>query len=215
MRDISIAAIVATTFASITSPSLLAQDLDAKCKQQEAINFWTPDCMEWKRQRDADLAAKSKADEEARATYWKNQREQQAQKEQESVRQEAEAIKKDKTEGYKFITFEDFALDAPTMIGAKVSVRGLYVDKGERLIRDPVSAARWVSTGESVKGVNIPLRTESASRDARANFLRCANANTPLGCGMVIRGRVEMLTLRNRLGNQWREVGISVEGIRP
>ena len=215
MHDISIAAVGTALLVSIFTPTLSAQELDTKCKGQEAINFWTSDCIEWKHQRDADLDEKNKADEAARAVYWRNQREQQAKNEQDAARQEAEAIMKDKAEGYRFMTFEEFVLDAPRMKGAKVAVRGLYVDKGERLIRDPLSAARWISAGETVRGVNIPLLTEDASRDARASFLRCAGANNPLGCGMTVRGHVKLLTLTNRLGTQWREIGIGVESIRP
>lgn len=215
MRKISTAMLLIATFAGITSPALPAQDLDEKCGAQQAINSWTDDCLEWKRRRDRDQAERDKVDNEARAAYWKRQREQEATNAQEAEQREAASIKKDEVEGYKYITFEDFALDAAKMKGVKVSVRGLYIDSGERLLRDPLSALRWVSNGEAVRGANIPLLTERASRDARATFLRCANAATPLSCGMVVRGHVETLVLRSRLGIERVEVGIAVESIRP
>jgi hypothetical protein len=205
----------APAFGQNSAPPLSAQDMAQKCKQQEAINFWTADCLAWKHQRDAELDAKNKAAEAERAAYWAAQREQQATQQKETERQEVEAVKRDEREGYRPITFEDFALDASEIKGAKVSIRGLYVDKGERLFRDPRSVILWIQYGESGKGVSMPLLTENASREARATFLRCANANIPVGCGIVIRGRVESLTLRNRLGVERQELGIAVETVRP
>ena len=218
--EVKLIAVVIATFlvsscATYDPPPLSAEDMAAKCNQQKLINSWTEDCMAWDRQRNAELDAKNKADEAVRAANWKIQSEQQAKQMQEKAQQEAEAIGKDERDGYKYISFEDFALDGFKLKGARVSIRGLYVDQGGRLIRDQFSVARWVQTSEESKGVNIPLMTEDASRDARAAFLRCANANMPLGCGMVIRGRVKLLTLQNRLGVKWQEVGIAVETIRP
>ena len=202
-------------FGANYGPPLSAQDMAQKCRQQEAIDSWTDDCLAWKHQRDAELDAKRRADEAENAAYWAAQKEQQAKQKKEAEKHEAEAVKRDEREGYKPITFENFALDASNMKGARVSIRGLYIDNGERLFRDPLSVILWTQNGQSGKGVSMPLLTANASREARATFLRCANANIPVGCGLVIRGRVESLTLRNRLGVEWQEIGIAVETVRP
>lgn len=201
--------------AELAAPSATtaSQPLEVKCPEQEIINSWTFDCLEWKRRRDA--AAEQKRLE--REAAYSEQRERLAEQEQqEQERREREFIaaqKEDERQGYRTLTFEDFALDARSMIGAKVAVHGLYTSKGDRLVRDPISAAFWIERGQDNGAALIPLAIHTATRDSRALILRCQESLVGW-CPLVVRGRVQALTMRNSLGATSRQVGLAVDSVR-
>lgn len=191
--------------------------LEEKCTQQRHINSWTKDCLEWEQQRAAAAALaaaeKREADQSARLARQQALAEQQMRARELREREDVEAMKEDERQGYKTLTFEDFALDAESMAGARVAVHGLYVARGERLARDPISAIRWIEGGYESHATLLPLLTSSARRDSRASLLKCQES--PVGwCPVVVKGRVKTLTLRNRLGVVSRQIGIEVESVR-
>lgn len=189
------------------------ETLDARCQREAQIDSWTPECLTWKERKDAADAAAQRAEEQARKDEWARIKAERAREERAAEQREAAAVAQDEREGFHHLSFEEFALDAPDMKpGTKVAVSGLYLSEGQRLLRDPMSAARWVELGEGGEGVVIPLATKGATRAARATLLHCSGA--PLGCPVVVRGKVEVLMMRNRLGASWAEIGIAVEDIR-
>jgi hypothetical protein len=176
---------------------------------------WSAACLQWKKEQDdAAVIRKLESDAAERARLREETAKRRAEKQREAERQEAEALRSEQAAGYTSLSFEDFALDAPGMQGARVAVQGIYVENGQRLIRDPYAVALWLESGESVRGAVIPLLIDTASRDARAAFLRCDGLRHPIGCAMVVRGRVERLTLSNALGARRNEIGIAVDSIR-
>lgn len=182
------------------------------CEQQARINSWTDDCLAWQQRKDAENEAARRAKDRAREEQATTLRAQQAQEQQAAMQRERAAIAEDARNGYRQMSFEEFALDAPGLkSGARVVMRGLYMSEGRRLVRDQLSAARWYQAREGGEGVVIPLDTEGATRAARATLLHCGSV---LGCPVVVRGRVEVLLMSNRLGGRWEERGIAVEDVR-
>lgn len=108
---------------SISPPPVLsAEDMARECKKQESMNYWTEECLTWKHQRDAELAAKRKADDDDRKAYLKSQQEQQVKQKQEDELREEQAIRSDEKNGYRHITFEDFNLDSFKLKGSNLTV---------------------------------------------------------------------------------------------
>ena len=202
------------------------EELNKKCSEQERMNqvyslgSWTPECWSWKLKRDAsseseivekrrtDDEAQKKAREEQRAIY----KEQQEQKQREVMDREIALMQQDERNGYKTFTFQDFALDAHKLQGTKIAIRGVYIGKGERLAYDYFDAAMWVSNRQNNKKPLIPLAIKSATREARASLMKCSES--PLGCALVVRGRIRMLTMQNAFGVVTQEVGVVVESVR-
>lgn len=202
------------------------EELNKKCSEQERINrvyslgSWTPECWSWKQNRDvvteSEVAEKRRTDGEAQRNAREEQRafykEQQEQKQREVMDREIALMQQDERNGYKALTFQDFVLDANKLQGAKIAIRGVYVGKGERLAYDHFDAAMWVSNRQNNKKPLIPLVTKSATREARASLMRCSES--PLGCVLVVRGRIQMLTMQNAFGAVKQEVGVVVESVR-
>lgn len=190
--------------------------LDEKCNGTSVNNRYVEDCKRLWEQRRAEYEAKRRSEvatqEEARAVEMAAYRERQEQKLRETQEREMAAQQADERAGYKSLTFEDFALDANKMQGAKIALSGFYVDKGQRLAANQLAALFWIERSQSPKGALIPLITSDAARDSRAMLLRCAES--PIGCAVVVRGRVRMLTLRNAFGAESRELGMVVESVR-
>ena len=197
--------------------SLRSESLSERCARWESTSFRSNDCLAWKRQRDAveearrqsDAAAARKAAQDAQRAILI---EQQEQREREAQQREIAAMQADERDGYKRLTFEDFALDASKMLGSKITLHGIYVDKGKRLASNQLAALMWIEGARSTQGALIPLVTENAVRDARALLLRCAKS--PIGCAIVVRGRVRTLTMRNTFGAESKELGVVVESVR-
>lgn len=156
----------------------------------------------------AEAAAK-KAELEAR---WAIQREEEARKKRGKEEREISAVQADERDGYKHLSFDDFALGAERMKGAKIALYGVYVGKGERLARNQLAALMWTERAHGPKGALIPLVTTSAARDSRAVLLRCDAS--PIGCTIVVRGRVRVVTMRNAFGTSSQELGVVVESVR-
>jgi hypothetical protein len=202
------------------------EELDKRCSEQERMNrvyslgSWTPECWSWKLKRDAatesEVAEKRRTDDEAQKNAREEQRavykEQQEQKQRELMDREIALMQQDERNGYKTLTFQDFALDAHKLQGTKIAIRGVYVGKGERLAYDYFDAAMWVSNRQNNKKPLIPLATKSAAREARASLMKCSES--PLGCALVVRGRIRMLTMQNAFGVVTQEVGVVVESVR-
>ncbi len=186
--------------------------LNEKCPIQESINAWTDDCVAWMKQRDAAARMRRQADETARQAAAVRLLAQQQEQERESRERERAAMQEDERQGYKNMSFDEFILDAKTMQGRKVVLKGIYVERGQRLVRDHLSAVRWIQYSDFGVGVLIPLQADDAPREARALLLQCGRAVT--GCPLVVRGRIKELTLRNGYGVQSRQFGLVVEGIR-
>ncbi len=194
--------------------------LDEKCPDQQRSNRWTEDCLEWKRLRAADAAAaakeaaeKRKAREEADLAAYRRFEERQRREQERLEKERIAAMDADARLGYKTLTFESFALDAKSTIGAKVAIHGLYTPKGERIVRDPISAARWIEGSYESPATVIPLAIDAATRDSRAIFLRCQESMIGW-CPLVVRGRVKSLTMRNRFGVTSQQIGLDVESVR-
>lgn len=187
-------------------------ELEKKCATQELINSWTTDCLTWKRNRDEkrriDAAAEEAERKEQRAIYIK----QQEQKNRETQEREIVSMQADERNGYKNLTFEEFILDASKLQGTKIAIRGVYLSKGERLAFNFHDAAMWVSNARHNKKPLIPLFTQSASRETRLSLMKCSES--PLGCALVVRGRVRMLTSQNAFGVVTQEFGVVVESVR-
>lgn len=181
--------------------------LDQRCPSQFLYEKPSKECREWKRQKDEEVAN----EEARRRAEYERRLEQQEQERKAAMERERIAAQEDERHGYRNISFEDFALDARSMIGAKIVLHGIYVAKGDRMARDSVAALRWIG-GMEEKGVIVPLLTDRASRSARAAFLHCADI--PQGCPMIVRGRIEVLTLRNSFGVERREPGLVVDSTR-
>lgn len=191
--------------------------LEEKCPQQLRIQWQTKDCQEWERHREAAVAEaaeeKRRVEEAARQERRRAAAEQEARERELREREYAAAVQEDERQGYKTLTFNDFALDAKSMLGTRVAVHGFYVARGERLARDPISAIRWIEASHDSSATLLPLLTSSASRDSRALLLRCQES--PVGwCPLVAKGRVKTLTMRNRLGVVSQQVGIELESAR-
>lgn len=203
----------ASTGRPAPSTQTTTKSLDDKCATQERMNSWTIDCLEWKRQRDAAAEEERLRDEatrsEQRRLLAEQRRLEQARREHEHIA----AKREDERLGYKTLTFEDFALDASSMIGAKVAIHGFYTPKGDRLARDPISAAFWIEGSRDNSATLIPLATHAATRDSRALLLRCQESLIGW-CPLVVRGRIQSLTMRNRLGATSRQIGLVVESVR-
>lgn len=196
-----------------TAPRLTPDQLNDQCPQQEKSHLWTKECWEWKQARDEAAAAKRRAEDARRreadaAAYL----EEQQRKQREAQEREMAAVQADERAGYKYLSFEDFALDAAKMQGAKVALYGIYVGEGKRLASNQLAALMWIERARSTKGALIPLYTEDAAREARATLLRCDAS--PVGCTIVVKGRVRMLTLRNAFGSSSQELGVVVESVR-
>jgi hypothetical protein len=201
-------------------------ELDEKCSRQELTNQqnstvrWTKDCWDWKRKRDdaaeAESVEKRRIDEAAKKVAREQElvlyRKQQEQKQQEAQEREIVSMRADERNGYKNLTFGDFNLDASTLQGARIAIRGVYVGKGERLAYDYFDAAMWVSNSKNNKKPLIPLDTKSATREARALLMQCSESR--LGCTVVVRGRIRQLTLQNSFGVVRQEFGVVVESVR-
>jgi len=91
-------------------------------------------------------------------------------------------------QGYRRIAFDDFVIDGRAFAnsGAKVSIQGFYLKRGEveTLFRS------GIITGTTD---GIGLLTDDASRDVQKYFLGCRNVSelTPtLGCQVKILGHV-------------------------
>lgn len=192
---------------------LTSEQLNAQCPAQEKSHLWTPECWQWKMARDEvkrrTEEAERKAEQEAAVAAY---REQQAQKLREEEEREKAAVLADERAGYKYLSFEDFALDAAKMQGAKVALYGVYVGKGKRLASNQLAALMWTERADNIPGALIPLVTSEATRESRAVFLRCDAS--PVGCGLVVRGRIRTVTLQNAFGVGSRELGVVVDSVR-
>lgn len=201
-------------FRSVLPDAAVASgSFEQKCFDQERINAWTADCLEWRRQRDAADEERRQAEETAQSAARDRLA---AQAQQEQLRREQEfmaAVKEDERQGYKAMTFEDFALDGRSMIGLKVAIHGYYTPKGDRLVRDPISAVFWLERNQGSTAVLIPLVTHLAGRDSRALLLRCQDSLIGW-CPLVVRGRIQTLTVRNHLGAASQQIGLVVESVR-
>lgn len=190
--------------------------LAEKCPGWQANARWAEHCRQWRKEREAEQEAKRQSEvaarEAARAAEAAAYQEQQERRQREAVERERAAVQADEREGYKHLSFEDFALDAARMQGAKVALYGIYVGKGQRLASNQFAALMWIERGQSTKGALMPLVTTDATRDSRAMLLRCDAS--PVGCMVVVRGRVRMLSLRNAFGADSRELGVVVESVR-
>lgn len=197
-----------------TSPA----QMEKECGPQVTGSYISPFCGDWVSQRKREIQEQRESDEaQRRAAAIKNQ---QAQKEllrqqaEDRARLEEQAIRADEVEGYKYISFEDFALDAKKMQGSKISIRGIYVEQGARLLRDGMAVARWSALADENPSANIPLFSDNAARDARKMLMQCDSTSRPAGCEMVIRGRIKSLALQNKLGAKWDAMGIVVDSVR-
>jgi hypothetical protein len=171
--------------------------------------------MEWKDRRDAELDAKRKIEEAEREAQAHREQQEKMALEAAARKREQELVELDEAAGYKQITFDGFTLDKNFLRNQRVAIRGIYFPSVDRIFQDYFSGVRWTEYGLGSEG--ILLMTDNASRDAREIFLRCANSHIPTAeyCGIHIRGYVDVLTLRNRLGVEWQDLGIIVEAARP
>ncbi|WP_066270018.1 hypothetical protein [Hydrogenophaga palleronii] len=199
-----------------SKPRLAPEQLKQKCVEQEKINSWTTDCLDWAKARDDSEAAKRRSDAQAlaaaRETELMARRELERQRLREEEVREKAAVQEDERAGYKHLSFEDFALDAAKMQGTKVAVYGVYVGKGKRLASSQLAALMWTERAHSIPSALIPLVTTEATRDSRSMLLHCDAS--PMGCGVVVRGRIRMLTLQNAFGAVSRDLGVVVESVR-
>ncbi|MBW0170966.1 MAG: hypothetical protein KXJ61_12135 [Hydrogenophaga sp.] len=190
--------------------------LAERCSGGRANARWAQHCRQWMNAREAEQEAKRQSEvaarEAARAAEAAAYQEQQERRQREAAGRERAAVQADEREGYKHLSFEDFALDAARMQGAKVALYGIYVGKGQRLASNQFAALMWIERGQSTKGALMPLVTTDATRDSRAMLLRCDAS--PVGCVVVVRGRVRMLSMRNAFGADSRELGVVVESVR-
>jgi len=193
-----------------------AEYLNEKCSRLEARSLWTAECSGWRDERAAKEKERRQAEAAAREAElearWAIQREEEARKKREAEEREMAAVQADERDGYKHLSFDDFALDAESMKGAKIALYGVYVGKGERLARNQLAALMWTERAHGPKGELIPLVTSGAVRDSRAVLLRCDAS--PIGCAIVVRGRVRVVTMRNAFGTSSQELGVVVESVR-
>lgn len=196
---------------------LTLEQLNEQCPAQEKSHLWTPECWQWQlarieTKRRSDEAARKAAQEAEAIAYIEQQQQQQQQKLREAEEREKAAVQADERAGYKYLSFQDFALDGAKMQGAKVALYGVYVGKGKRLASNQLAALMWTERSHIIPTALIPLVTTEATRESRATLLDCDSS--PLGCGIVVRGRVRMLTLQNAFGASSRELGVVVESVR-
>ena len=208
----------AATLSGCAALPITPEQVAQRCEQQVDMRSWTPDCNNWRMQRDLKAAQQRQAEDAAREAQIQSERQAAWQREQQQAQkaslQKAQAlIDENQRLGYKTITFDDLALDGKALEGKKVAIYGTYVDEGPYLFRDAKTYATFRATYQAVRGSYIPLYAEQASRDARATLLRCANA--PLGCPMMIRGKVATLSMGNAMGAKWEELGIQIESANP
>lgn len=136
--------------------------------------------------------------------------------------QETMAQKADAAQGYKKISFKDFALDAKTLAAGEVRVtmQGAYVPDGNMdWFFESYEAALTATMPPLSSGANIqriPLLTEDASRSFREQLLRCKTTpgSNHSGCQASITGHVSLCSMTSPMGSRSNIPCIVVENGR-
>jgi hypothetical protein len=115
----------------------------------------------------------------------------------------AQQEKLEQERGYKRIGFDDFALDGKELAAteAKVSIRGVYIKRGEveMLFPSPMAAATAQETGNDM---GIGILTDDAPRNIRKYFLACRNNPAAMGCPITVWAHASMCTRTSLLGSK-------------
>jgi hypothetical protein len=110
-----------------------------------------------------------------------------------------------KGQGYRQVTFEDFAVDGMSL--GRVAIRGLYVKQGNL-------AYLYPSQFDIFNHRNgIPLLTENAERSLRKHMYECNQYAAGMqGCVMTVMGSVDDCTLTSVFGSTTEHACIDVTG---
>lgn len=170
--------------------------LDQKCEQELRMNSWTPDCLAWKQQKDAEDAARRRKEEQEREAAQERARAQQEEAQKKYQEAVSQQVQEEKERGYEPMTIEDFQLDGKSLAAhdAKVALEGFYAKLGnvEYLMPSAMAVASLRQSGASDQGV--ALLTDDAARNVRKYFLECRNDVTGslFGCHITVLGRATM-----------------------
>ena len=108
--------------------------------------------------------------------------------------QQRQIEERDSKLGFKQVSFQEFQLDARTMMGEKLSITGVFRRAGYV----DVLYADMMGAYDRGNAVAIPLLTENAARDFRQRLLTCRSEYQ--NCQVTVLGRVTRCTMTTMLG---------------